>query len=481
MIDLAVIGGGLAGMSTALRARELGLSVALIEKGSGDDYECNTRYSGGNFHLAHSPANTSADDHMAKIEAITEGFVAPELSRLLATRGSEAVDWLATSGAAFQGRGDSAAWQASVLMPVGEQGPGLTWRGRGPDKTLHLLSDQLTGAGGQMLSGHEVNELLANRGHAWVVRTVGPGGRANIEARSVVLADGGFQANRELVKQYICPDPSLLRLRGATGSVGSGLRFAEAAGAALVSVHTFYGCLLSRDALSNDGLWPYPMLDYLAINGILVNSNGQRFADEGRGGTYLANCTARLSNPSSAVVISDQRGWDTAGRQGLFPTNPNLERQGGTVFRGAYVDELAHQTRLPPDILRDTIATFNRAVHAGKAHNLDVPRTTPSRLLLSDPFYAAPRPIEAPFYAVPVAVGITYTTGGPKVDEHLRVIGLDGAPIRMLYAAGATAGGFEGGPAAGYIGGLMRALTTGYVVAETVKRDLKATRDTALA
>jgi len=42
----------------------------------------------------------------------------------------------------------------------------------------------------------------------------------------------------------------------------------------------------------------------------------------------------------------------------------------------------------------------------------------------------------------------------------------NGAPIEGLYAAGAAVGGIEGGPMAGYVGGLMKALVFGLVAAE---------------
>jgi fumarate reductase flavoprotein subunit len=46
------------------------------------------------------------------------------------------------------------------------------------------------------------------------------------------------------------------------------------------------------------------------------------------------------------------------------------------------------------------------------------------------------------------------------------VLRADGTVIAGLYAAGATSGGLEGGPAAGYAGGLMKALTFGLLAAE---------------
>jgi tricarballylate dehydrogenase len=51
------------------------------------------------------------------------------------------------------------------------------------------------------------------------------------------------------------------------------------------------------------------------------------------------------------------------------------------------------------------------------------------------------RPIDrAPFTAYPVISANVFTFGGLKIDEHGRVLDVDGAPIPGLYAAGETVG-----------------------------------------
>ncbi|MFO1189731.1 MAG: hypothetical protein U1E97_09150 [Alphaproteobacteria bacterium] len=52
------------------------------------------------------------------------------------------------------------------------------------------------------------------------------------------------------------------------------MRLAEAAGAALTGLDQFYGHILSADLLRNDRLWPYPILDHLALAGIIVDRQG---------------------------------------------------------------------------------------------------------------------------------------------------------------------------------------------------------------
>ena len=60
--------------------------------------------------------------------------------------------------------------------------------------------------------------------------------------------------------------------RHAGTAVGDGLRMAERAGAALTRLDRFYGHLLSRDAMHDDGLWPYPQIDAVAVAGIVVDA-----------------------------------------------------------------------------------------------------------------------------------------------------------------------------------------------------------------
>jgi fumarate reductase flavoprotein subunit len=58
--------------------------------------------------------------------------------------------------------------------------------------------------------------------------------------------------------------------------------------------------------------------------------------------------------------------------------------------------------------------------------------------------------------------------GGIAIDEHARALREDGAVIPGLYVAGGAAGGLEGGPAVGYVGGLIKCGVTGLIAAEHI-------------
>ena len=80
--------------------------------------------------------------------------------------------------------------------------------------------------------------------------------------------------------------------------------------------------------------------------------------------------------------------------------------------------------------------------------------------------------LKAPFYAIPMCTGITYTMGGIRIDADARVLRPDGRAIGGLYAAGSTTGGLEGGERATYLGGLTRAGVQGLCAAEHIARTL---------
>jgi fumarate reductase flavoprotein subunit len=235
---------------------------------------------------------------------------------------------------------------------------------------------------------------------------------------------------------------------------------ALAAGARLVGTDRFYGHVLSRDAMTNNRLWPYPYVDSLATTGIVVDAKGDRFVDEGRGGVYIANAIAKLHDPLSALVLFDSAIWEGAGRAGLIPANPHLPAVGGTLVTSGELEVLARSLGMDPSRLIGTVRAYNEAVAHGAAPKLDPPRSTTR--------YAA-QPIQlAPFYAVPACCGITATMGGIEIDEHARALRDEGMAIAGLYVAGGAAGGLEGGPEVGYVGGLVKCGVTALIAAEHI-------------
>ena len=337
-----------------------------------------------------------------------------------------------------------------VLAPPSRTGPGLDWEGRGGDVLLRTLEANLKKRGGAIVRGTRARGLDVSLPDIVAVEADQGDRATRFEAKAVILADGGFPADLELVRANISPVPEKLQQRNAKTSSGDALRMAQSVGAAVVGMECFYGHLLSRDAMTNDRLWPRPYVDALAVAGIVVDAGGNRFADEGEGGVHLANAVARLTDPLSATLVFDDAVWNGPGTSPLIPSNPHLPNAGGTLHRAQSIAELAALMGVPVPALTETVARYNQAVEAGATESLSPRRRTDKH---------QPWPIrKTPFYGLPLCAGITNTMGGIVVDGHGAVLNEAGVPISGVFAAGAATGGLEGGPEIGYVGGLIKAV-----------------------
>jgi len=457
--DVVVIGGGLGGLCAANRAAELGRKVAVLERGRDPQYLCNSRYSGGILHIAQHNIEDPADKLVGVIEAATLGHADADLARALAQDARRAVAWLRAEGAKFI-RVGQVVWQQHVLAPPRPITPGLDWKGRGPDVTLRTLEANLVKRGGVLLRGTAASGLMEAGGRAVGVEAEADGKRLAIGAKAVVLADGGYQGNLDLIGKHITPAPTKVKQRGASTGVGDGLRMAQAMGAAVTALDAFYGHMLSRDSFANDRVWPYPQLHELGTAGIVVDDRGERFTGEGLGGVYVANMIARRADPLSTWAVFDEDVWNGPGKGARIPANPNLIKAGGTVHQAPTLAALAEVMGVPTERFELTVAGYNQALAAGRLESL-APRRSSTRI-------QAMPVAKPPFYAVPLCAGITYTMGGIAIDPDGRVQRAGGGAIEGLYAVGATTGGLEGGAEFGYVGGLVKASTFGIRAAERI-------------
>ncbi|RPI45137.1 MAG: FAD-dependent oxidoreductase [Betaproteobacteria bacterium] len=459
--DVIVVGGGLGGLSAASRAAQLGLKVAVLERGREAQYLCNSRFSGGILHISQHNVEEPAEALVQVIDEATLGQADPALVKALAHDARRAVAWLREEGAKYI-RVGQIVWQQHVLAPPRPITPGLDWKGRGPDVTLRTLEANVVKRGGTVLRGTVARALMEAAGACVGVEADADGQPLQFGANAVVIADGGYQANMDLIAEHITPAPAKVKQRGAATGMGDGLRMARAMGAAVTALDAFYGHMLSRDSFHNDKVWPYPQLDELGTAGIVVDSRGERFTDEGMGGIYVANMIARLADPLSTWAVFDEDVWNGPGKGARIPANPNLVKAGGTVHQAPTLRALADTMGVPAERFELTVAAYNQALASGSLASLQ-----PSRSSTRIPAMPIAK---APYYAVPLCAGITYTMGGLAIDPDTRVQRQGGGTLTGLYAVGAATGGLEGGSGIGYVGGLIKAATFGIRAAEAIAR-----------
>ena len=88
--DLVVMGAGIAGLTAAVRASQRGLKVLLLESGEHELYLCNSRFTGGAFHIAFHNINEAPESLLQVIEQVTEGFAHPGIAYALANQARHA-------------------------------------------------------------------------------------------------------------------------------------------------------------------------------------------------------------------------------------------------------------------------------------------------------------------------------------------------------------------------------------------------------
>jgi tricarballylate dehydrogenase len=426
--DVVAVGGGIAGLATALAAAGAGARAVLLEKAPPAERGGNTRFADAQMRFPHEADRYCARSYTAPqyrddLLRLSRGRANPELVETLVARAAGAVEWLSSHGIEWEeGFPHTAGYRR---RPAGG-GQGL----------VDALYARCQALGVALRYESAATELLLDaRGAVSGVRARAPDGLLDVEARGgVVLATGGFQANVEMRVAHLGRYADGLVLRGSRHDTGDGLRMALAIGAQPAGQWGDYHSAVidarsPRTECGVTALYNFQM-------GIIVDAQGRRFLDEGedfRDNTYVKFGKAIVEQAGGlAFCIFDQQMYRRPEFQrAWYPVEPPIIAE--------TLDDLARRLDLPPDALTRTVADYNAAVRPGEfdLDRLDGKATaglTPPKsnwaLELSEP----------PFVAVPVTGGITFTFGGLKIDRSARVLDTAGRAIDGLYAAGETIG-----------------------------------------
>src|SRR3972149_557240 len=240
-----VVGGGNAAFCAALAARDRGARVLLVEKAPESQRGGNSFFTAGGFRFAHpglgdprkavTPALTPGEAASVEIppytEAnfyddlmrVTENLSDPDLADVLVAQSRPTVVWLRSHGIRWilmLGRqsyevGDRHRFWGGLAVEAVGGGPGL----------VQALYDRAAALGIEVRYETKATRLLLDdRGAIRGVVCRGPAGVAQLAARAVVLASGGFEANPEWRTRYLGKDWELARGRGTRHNTGGGIR-----------------------------------------------------------------------------------------------------------------------------------------------------------------------------------------------------------------------------------------------------------------
>lgn len=460
--DVVVVGCGYAGAVAAISAHDAGARVILLEK---------MREPGG-ISVCSAGGVRVADDAQAAFEYLREtngGTTADVVLRTLAAGMTDVEVFVralgSESGAVISRRKSAGNYPFAGHRTFGfvyiDDIPGVDPAGVYPHVRgskagallFHVLQENLRRRGIQVRTETLARRLFADASGAVCGVQVESAGRLRaIRARrAVVLACGGFEASPDMQAQFWQGKPVLSA--AVRGNTGDGIRMAQELGADLWHMWHYHG---SYGFQHPDPAYPYGIRtkrlpDWLPGEGprgdvvmtwIVVDRDGRRFMNEYP--PYLQDTGAR---PLEAYGADRQRYdripcWlitDEAGRKRYPLGRPTYndpavsydwsasniaEIELGIVRRAASIAELARFIEVDPDVLGETLTSWNQA--CARQNDPQFGRPPSSMMALAEP----------PFYAAQLWPVVSNTQGGPRHDERQRIVDVFGAAIPRLYAAG---------------------------------------------
>jgi succinate dehydrogenase/fumarate reductase flavoprotein subunit len=245
----------MAGLVAAARARELGASVVVYEKGDRP---------GGSMLLSSGVVWRYRNWERFR-EECPGGE--PQLQRLVWERLDDDLAWLESVGASVVAR---------------ETGNPLTTGLRlDPAK----LTETLASHAGELRLGEPLTELR--------------------EGVPVILATGGFQGNSDLVRRHITPEAPNLVLRANPWSTGDGLRLALRSGAELsAGLDEFYGRNLAAAPQISPGDFVSLAQVYTKYAGV-ENLRGEAYEPRTWSEIDVVQWTARQPGARARYIVSD--------------------------------------------------------------------------------------------------------------------------------------------------------------------------------
>lgn len=425
--EVAIIGGGGAGLAAAVSAHQNGAKVLLVEKMP--NVGGNTIISGSAFNAV-DPKRQSAqgiEDSVEKhFQQTYEGGDKkgdPELVRVLVENAYPTIEWLESLGMKFTDKVFTvlgALWPRSH-KPVEPLGTGYV------NTLMNYINehkDDIT-----VLTEVEAKELLVDaEGAVTGFLAEGKNGKITVNAKNgVIIATGGFGSNVEMRDQYntIWPKLTNIKTTNHRGATGDGIIMAEKVNASIVQMENIQLLPMGdpvTGSLSGN-------IEQGVENRIFVNAQGNRFVDEGARRDVMTKALMEQTD-SMMWVIVDQHSYPTGDTVNNFNETIDSLVKEGRAYKADTLEDLAKQIGVEPANLVKAVEAFNASVDGAKD---EFGRTLFMDKLDTAPFYAGKR--------VPT---VHHTMGGIKITPETRVVDQNGEIIKGLFAAGEVTGGIHG-------------------------------------
>lgn len=453
--DLVIVGGGLGGLAAANAAVNKGCKPLVLEKldflgGAGlfpeGSLGIGTRYQKehGIKTTVQQALNAALQFHHYRCD--------PAVLRVLFEESARTIDEIMDMGIELRG--------IRTMYPQNESLNCWHLFKGGAAFVSQKFIENVKARGGVLRTGTVVTKLITDKGAVVGVEAVDKNrNKLIIHARKVIVATGGFAANKGMLAQYVFDSSALgmvepIWLRGPVvdGRTGDGINMCRVVGAGVTGMHSVAGnapylpdvppinqfsgpdeLKQGRCALAQPWLW--------------VDHSGRRFFNESRGSVFVDVYNAMTTAGGVLYTIFDQQKMDRMINKGaLLPFNAivlantplkalpktwEIGMQRGWAFKAGSVKELAQQIGVPPENLLDTMKKVNAYAEQGR-----------------DPeFGRKPEHLEkfdlekGPYYALKGIRAFFLTLGGVTVTPSFEAKTPQGDVIPNLYVIGQDIGG----------------------------------------
>ena len=445
MVDVLVIGGGNAALCAALMAREAGASVLLLESSPRAWRGGNSQHTRNLRCMHDAPQDVLVDaypeeEYWQDLLKVTGGITNEHLARIAIRASATCRPWMVKHGVRFQP-------PLSGTLHLARTNAFFMGGGKALVNAYYRSAEKL---GVQVRYDMPVDRLELRDGRFVAAYS----GVQRFEARSCVVASGGFESNREWLREawgqvngeWVADN---FLIRGTRFNTGVLLKHLIEQGADSIGDPTqaHMVAIDARAPLYDGGICT--RIDCVSL-GIVVNARAERFYDEGEDfwpkryaiwGRLVAQQPGQI-----AYSVIDAKA---------------IGRFMPPVFPGVQADtlpELARAVGLDAGTFVHTVARYNAACGEGTFDHTVLDDCRTEWLAPAKTHWA--RPIDTPpFYAYAVRPGITFTYLGVKTDENAAVH-FNGQPSANLFAAGEVMAGNVLGK--GYTAGVGMSIGTAF-------------------
>ncbi len=447
MLDVVVLGGGNAALCAAIMAREAGASVLLLESAPFEWRGGNSMHTRNLRCMHDEPQDVLTDaypeeEYWQDLLKVTGGLTNEHLARIALRESAVCRDWMRKHGVRFQS-------SLSGTLHLSRTNAFFLGGGKALVNAYYRSAQQL---GIEIRYNAEVANLEMDASEFRAIHLVSG---ERIEAKTCVVASGGFESNREWLReawgqnaQGEWPADNFL-IRGTRYNKGVVLKNLLQHGADQIGDPTQCHAVAidARAPLYDGGICT--RVDCVSL-GIMVNQQANRFYDEGEDfwpKRYAIWGRLVAQQPG-------QIGYSIIDAKAVGRFMP-------PVFTGAKANtiaELAAQLGLSPDALTRTVDEFNQACSPRNFDHAILDGNSTEGITPVKSNWALPIDT-APFYGYALRPGITFTYLGVKVNDAT-FVQFGGQSSPNLLAAGEIMAGNVLGK--GYLAGIGMTIGTAF-------------------